>query len=304
MISIVIPVRDGGEGLRRVLEAIRGQEVDEEVEIVIVDSGSVDGSQELARSLGARVHEIAPEEFNHGATRNLGARLARGETIVFTVDDALPVGTCWLETLTAPLRDENHLAGTYSRQVAYEDAPSHQREYIDFRFGPNPRVQRAAGPEELTVATTLFSNVSSAIRSEVFERFPLAEDVMIAEDLEWCGRVLLAGHEVAYVPESVIRHSHRYTIGTVFRRYFDQGVAAKDTLLRGGRGSSRAVRGEGLRFVRGELGRMWRDGERGSIPRFLLYELTRYAGFLLGTRYRLIPMPLRRRWSRLPSYWS
>ncbi|HET8592797.1 MAG TPA: glycosyltransferase, partial [Solirubrobacterales bacterium] len=75
MISVVIPVRNGGEPMRRCLEAIRAQEVADEVEIVVVDSGSTDGTQELARSFGARVHEIEPHEFNHGATRNLGARL-------------------------------------------------------------------------------------------------------------------------------------------------------------------------------------------------------------------------------------
>jgi len=304
VISIVIPVRDGGAGLRRLLEAIRRQRVDDEVEIVVVDSGSTDGSQELARSFGARVHEIAPVEFNHGATRNLGAELARGETIVFTVDDALPVGERWLEALTTPLRAVNRLAGAYSRQIARDDAPAHQRYYVDFRFGPTARIQRAASPADLTVATTLFSNVSSAIRRSVLERFPLPDDVMIAEDLAWCGRVLLAGYEVAYVPESVVRHSHGYTLGSAFRRYFDQGVAAQDSMLREGRSSARALRGEGLRFVSNELRWLWRGGERRSIPYSVVYELTRYSGFQLGVRHRLIPLPLRRRLSRLPIYWD
>jgi rhamnosyltransferase len=304
VISIVIPVRDGGAGLRRLLEAVQGQKVDDEIEIVVIDSGSTDGSQELARSCGAQVHEIPPGEFNHGATRNLGAELARGETIVFTVDDALPVGERWLEALTAPLRDENRLAGTYSRQVAQDDAPPHQRYYVEFRFGPTARLQRAARPADLTVGTILFSNVSSAIRRSVLERFPLPDDVMIAEDLAWCGRVLLEGYEVAYVPESVVRHSHRYTLGGVFRRFFDQGVAAEHSVLGPGRSSARAVRGEGLRFVGNELRWMWRTGARRSVPYAVLYELTRYAAFKLGVHHRLIPLPLRRRLSRLPIYWD
>ena len=304
MISIVIPVKNGGEGLRSSLQAIRGQRVHDDVDVVVVDSGSTDGSQELARSFGARVHEISPTEFNHGATRNLGAQLAEGDTIVFTVDDALPVGQLWLEELTAPLRKQNRFAGTYSRQIAYDDAPPYQRHYIDYRFGPEARVQSATEPGELTVATTLFSNVSSAIRREVLERYPLPDDVMIGEDLEWCGRVLLAGYEVAYVPDSVVLHSHRYTNGALFRRYFDQGVAAEQTFHRGGRSSRRAVRGEGVRYAKDELAWLWHSGQRRSIPGALSFELTRYAGFRLGTRYRLLPLALRRRWSRLPTYWA
>ncbi|MGH2922414.1 MAG: glycosyltransferase family 2 protein, partial [Solirubrobacterales bacterium] len=82
MISVVIPVRNAGEDLRRCLEEIARQRTADEVEIVVVDSASTDGSAALARTLGARVHEIPVEEFDHGATRNLGAELARGETLV------------------------------------------------------------------------------------------------------------------------------------------------------------------------------------------------------------------------------
>ena len=304
MISVVIPVKNGGERLRRCLEAVLAQETDDEVEIVIVDSGSTDGTVELASSLGARVHEIPPGDFNHGATRNLGADLAAGEIVVFTVDDALPVGTGWLESLTAPLRAPGPLAGTYSRQVAYDDAPPHQRLYIEHRYGPEPRVQRAVSPAELTVANVLFSNVSSAIRTSVLAEHPFASDIVIAEDLEWCGRVLLAGHEVSYVPESVVRHSHTYTFGDTVKRYFDQGAAAERSFMVGDRSSPNSVRGEGLRYVRGELNWMWRNGERSAIPAALAHEAARFAGFQLGVHHRRLPRWLRRRMSRTAVYWS
>ena len=304
MISVVIPVKNGGEPMRRCLDAIRRQDVADEVEIVAVDSGSTDGTQDLVRSFGGRVHEIAPEEFNHGETRNLGARLAAGEIVVFTVDDALPVDDAWLERLTAPLRAENGLAGTYARQLAYESAPPHQRFYIEHRYGPEPRTQRASGPDELTVANVLFSNVSSAIRKPVLDEFPFASDIVIAEDLEWCARVLLAGYEVAYVPEAVVRHSHDYTLADALKRYFDQGAAAERSFMAGGRSSPGAVRGDGLRFVRSELAWLWRSGRHRAIPYTLAHEATRYAGFQLGVHHRRVPRWLRSRISRTSVYWS
>ena len=88
MISVVIPVKDGGADLARCLDAIATQVVDDEVEIVVVDSGSRDDSVAVAQSHGARVHEIPPSEFGHGRTRNLGAALARGDVLVFTSQDA------------------------------------------------------------------------------------------------------------------------------------------------------------------------------------------------------------------------
>ena len=122
MISVVIPVKDGGADLVRCLDAIARQEVDDEVEIVIVDSGSSDGSVEIARARGARVHEIPPEEFNHGRTRNLGAGLASGDVLAFTSQDAFAADERWLSRLVAPLRAGRAVAGVYGRQLPHEDA--------------------------------------------------------------------------------------------------------------------------------------------------------------------------------------
>jgi rhamnosyltransferase len=304
VISVVVPVKNGGDDLRRLLEAVRAQRTAEEVQVVVIDSGSSDGSAELAREQGAEVHAIAPGEFNHGRTRNLGVSLARGDTIIFTVQDALPVGETWLASLTAPLHDGPQLAGAYSRQLAREGAPPYQRYYIDYRYGPEPRVQAAASAEELTPGNTLFSNVASAIPRPILEQFPFAEDVVTGEDLEWCRRVLLAGHRVAYVPEAEVRHSHDYSAPDAFRRYFDQGVGAQRSFMGPDSSSPRAVRGEGTAFVRRELGWLRETGQARWIPRTLAHEAWRYLAFQAGRHHALVPPPLRRRLSATPSYWT
>ena len=104
MISVVIPVKNGGDDLVRCLEAIARQTADEDVEVVVVDSGSSDGSPRRAESLGARVHSIPASKFHHGRTRNVGAELARGDILVFTSQDAYAGGEHWLSELTAPLK--------------------------------------------------------------------------------------------------------------------------------------------------------------------------------------------------------
>src|SRR3954451_12236279 len=105
LISVLIPVRNGGDELVRCLDAINSQRIDEEYEVVIMDSGSTDGSVEVGRSRGARVHEIPASEFHHGRTRNELIGFARGEVIVWTSHDAYPDSDLWLERLTARLRD-------------------------------------------------------------------------------------------------------------------------------------------------------------------------------------------------------
>lgn len=303
MISIVIPVRNGGEDLARCLEGIARQCVDDQVEVVVVDSSSSDGSAELARARGARVHVIPAVEFNHGATRNLGGQLTRGETLVFTSQDAYAPSEDWLARLTAPLRDDDAVAGAYGRQLAHHDARPPERYFLDFLYGPTAREQRAGSVAELSMETTLFSNVTAAMRRQVWEEFPFVEDIIMSEDQEWSQRVLLAGMTIRYVPEAVVRHSHPYTMAQAFRRFFDSGVSAERSYLSGARPSVGVLRRQALRYARGEVAWLWRTGQARWLPYVVVYELAKFAGLALGTRHRRLPLWLKRRCTGVPSYW-
>jgi rhamnosyltransferase len=304
MISVVIPVKDGGGDLVRCLEAVRSQRVDEDVEIVVVDSGSTDGSVEQALRLGARVHEIPPEDFNHGRTRNLGVELARGETVVFTSQDAYAEDDDWLAWLVAPLRSGSDVAGVYGRHVALETASPPERYYWEFLYGPEPRTQRVDGLAEVNFETTHFSNVNSAIPRELLVRFPFAEDLIMSEDHEWSRRVLLAGYSVVYEPRAIVRHSHTYSIGGAFRRFFDSGVTADRSFLGETREARTHMRRASVRYARGEVEWLWRTGRRRWIPYATAYELAKLTGLQLGRRHRLLPVSVKRRLSSIPAYWT
>ena len=90
--TAVVPVKNGAEHLPALLAALRAQELPGGLEILVIDSGSADASARLAREAGAAVLEIPAASFDHGETRNLGAREARGEHVLFLSQDALPAG--------------------------------------------------------------------------------------------------------------------------------------------------------------------------------------------------------------------
>ena len=95
-------MRDGARDLDAVLAAVaRPARSTATVEVLVVDSGSRDGSRAIARRRGARVIEIAPEEFSHGGTRNLLMREAAGDHVAFLTQDAVPASDGWLATLLA-----------------------------------------------------------------------------------------------------------------------------------------------------------------------------------------------------------
>ena len=301
-VSLLILVRDGGEDLARCLAAVSRQRHEPAPELVVVDSGSRDGSVALARGFGARVIEIPAAEFDHGRTRNLAATRASGEVLVFLSQDAEPLGTNWLAALVARLASDDRVAGVYGRQLAREDAAPPERYFLDYLYGPNPRLQELGGAGELSMETTLFSNVNAAVRRDVWEEFPFAEDLIMSEDQEWARRVLLAGWRLAYEPAAAVRHSHPYTLGAAFRRFFDSGVSAERAYL-SDRAGAATLRGNALRYARGELRWLAQTGNRRWIPYAGVYELAKFAGLQLGRRHRLLGSRLSAGLSARPEWW-
>ena len=300
MISVVIPVKNGGGDLVRCLDGIARQQIDEEVEVVVVDSGSSDGSPEIARDAGAVVREIPAAEFGHGRTRNLGAKIARGDVLVFTSQDAVAADDRWLATLVGAARSAPDVAGAYGRQMPHPDARPPERFFLSFLYGSVPRVQRLGTGQDLTFEATLFSNVNAAIPRSVFERFPFRDDLTMSEDQEWSRRVLHAGNALVYEPLAAVNHSHAYTVRSAFRRFFDSGVSAEHSYVEGEE-SRTALRRAGSRYARDELGWLWRTGQPHWIPYTVVYELAKFAGLQLGLRHERLPRRLVTRLSGLPA---
>jgi rhamnosyltransferase len=289
VISVLIPVKNGGQEVVRCVEAVQRQAIDEEVELVAVDSGSTDGSPQRIRRLGVTVHEIPAEEFSHGGTRNLLRELARGDVLVYLTEDALPAADDWLATLVAALRSREDAAAAYGRQIPHPDASPSEQYFLGFLYGTEPRVQRARREDELTLETTMFSNANAAYHRDALEAHPFAEDVRWAEDQDFVRRVLLAGKTVVYEPRAGVIHSHAYTIRSAFHRFFDSGRAARHSYLSGGAPARGALSTALRRYAVGEIRWLWVEGHAASIPSAVVYELAKLLGMQLGIHADRLP---------------
>lgn len=214
LVSVLIPTKNGGVLFDEVLGAIRRQK-DVDVDLVVVDSGSRDETLDIAKAHDARIVRIAPETFNHGATRDLALREARADVAVLMTQDATAGDESMLARMAAAF-DDPAVGGAYVRQVARPDADVLTRRNLqmaltgrrqsEVRGLPSPEHWARLKPFERYMLCN-FDNVCSALRRESWESIPFGK-VAFAEDIVWSRKALMAGWKLAYVAESFVVHSH------------------------------------------------------------------------------------------------
>lgn len=223
-VTIVLPTLNGARDLERLLPALASQELDGGFELCAIDSESDDRTVELLERAGAHVERIARASFRHGLTRNQCARGARGEVLVFLSQDALPADVTFLAELVRPLAEDERAAGAYARILPHEDDdPLTKRTVLAApEASAEPRVYERLPETDASRAPHIdavhFNNVASAIRRDVFERFPFP-DVPFGEDLVWATRALERGSRIHFAPRAVVLHAHRYGMRSAYARY-------------------------------------------------------------------------------------
>lgn len=297
-VSVVIPVLNAAAHLPALREAFQAQKPVAPQEIILVDSGSTDGTRALAAAWpGARLIPLA--DFSHGRARNLGGREARGDLVVLMTQDALPTDEHWLANLLAPFADPQ-VAAVYSRQIPKPDAPPTERFFLHYHFPPGAPVRRVkTGSGPLTLQDVFFSNVSAAVRREMLLRFPFDETLIMSEDQQFSRDLIAAGYTVVYQPSSAVFHSHRYSLKTAFRRYFDSVYSLTVIFPEHGVGTSASL---GLQYVRQELIYILRHYP-WYLPYYGLYNLAKTMGTLAAHHAVSLPPWLLQKLSLHSYHW-
>jgi glycosyltransferase involved in cell wall biosynthesis len=303
-VTVAVPVRNGGPRLDLALGAVRAQSLDRPLELLVADSGSTDGSREVAQRHGATVVDIPRERFSHGGTRNLLARQAQGTHIAFITQDAVPGGERWLSTLLDGFRAGADVALVFGPYHPVPGAsPMVSRELAEW-FGSlspdgGPRIDRGlpSSDDADAMRHVFFTDANACVARDALDRVPF-RDVAYAEDQLLARDMLAAGYAKVYRPDAPVIHSHDYGSVELFKRSFDEwrglrevhGIAASGGPVAGALSLQRNVRDD-LRFMRGQ-------GARGAelvrgLGASVAYHCSRELGAVLGARAEKLPAGVR-----------
>ena len=214
-VSIIIRSFNEAWALRETLPALEAQDY-HNWELIVIDSGSTDGSVDLIRHARPRhLIQIRPSEYNPSRVMNHGMKLAAAEFGIFLNADATPQNPGWLRPLVLALQDER-TAAVFGRQVPRLNCQAVFAHDYERCFGPR---------RESTRWDHFFSMVSSGLRKDIWSQRGFLEKMQYSEDDEYTRWCRAQGYRVVYCPESVVMHSHNYTPDQAYKRSFGEAKA-------------------------------------------------------------------------------
>jgi glycosyltransferase involved in cell wall biosynthesis len=215
MVSIILRSFNEGWALRQTLPALQSQEY-RNWELIVIDSGSSDGSVELIRQARPQHFvQIQPQEYNPSRVMNHGMQLARAEFGIFLNADATPQGPNWLRPLARALEDPK-TAAVFGRQVPRPDCRAVYAHDYERCFG---------AARESEDWEHFFSMVSSGLRKDIWARRGFLEKMQYSEDDEYTRWCRAQGYRVVYCPASVVMHSHNYSPPQAYKRSYGEAKA-------------------------------------------------------------------------------
>lgn len=134
-ISIVVPVFNAGAHLEKLIASVRSQEYpQDQLEIIVVDDDSGDGTPALAEKLGARVLRNGARHIERG--KSIGLQAARHEFVLFLDADNYLVRPDWIREGMAALLEDASRVGAQSIRFHYSAADPAANRYCSL-FGIN-----------------------------------------------------------------------------------------------------------------------------------------------------------------------
>lgn len=271
-VSIIIRALNEAAHLPRLLDGVRKQTVQPD-EVILVDSGSTDGTVEIAEQAGLTISHIRPGDFTFGRALNQGCDLAKGEVLVFVSAHVYPTNSRWLERLIAPFADEE-VASVYGRQTGDERTSFSEQRLFETWF-PEKSEPRQTHP--------FCNNANCAIRKQSWEDVQYDESLPGLEDIAWATEIQSLGGALAYAADAAVVHVHEESFKQTLNRYRREALAHRSQRSARAMGARRAA-ALGLSHIVHDIVAAGRLGRFGAVPEIVSFRSAQFAGAYLGNR--------------------
>ena len=278
-VEIICPLYNAEDYILELDRNIKKQENVEISKISYILTESKDNTENILKEINANYTKLKKEEFSHSTARENVAIKSNSDILVFITQDIEIRNNNWLEKLVEPIIKGDAVAA-YSRQITkYNNIEKYTREC---NYPDKSSIKSKEDIEKYGLKTFFFSDAASAIKTEVFKelkgydgkKLPISEDMYIAY------KIIMAGYKIQYCADSIIYHSHKFTIKQIYERYKLTGQFFKENSYLDKYGTT----GSGAELAKYILKRIFQDHNFKLLFRYPFDMGARYIGMKVGKR--------------------
>ena len=216
-IDIICPLYNASTYIEKLHNSLLKQKQVNINKIRYVLTESKDNTEEYLINNKIDYRKIKKEEFSHSLTREKEALESTADIVVFITQDIVIEDELWLYNLTKDIDD--NIVASYSRQLTkYNNIEKYTRES---NYPDKDIIKSKDSINELGLKTFFFSDAASAINTKIFKKLngydnknlPISEDMYIAY------KIIMNGYKIKYCSNSVVYHSHNFTLKELYNRY-------------------------------------------------------------------------------------
>ncbi len=217
-IDIFCPLYNAEKYLKKLNNSVISQECQFRFNISYILTESSDRTEEILKEENCKYQKISKKSFSHSLVRENAARNSNADVIVFITQDVIINDKKWLINLVLPIVDKEASA-CYSRQISkLNNIEKYTRE---FNYPNKSLIKSSNNLKDLGLYTFFFSDASSAIDRKVFEKLKYYDNKNFSfnEDMYIAYKLIMNNYKICYCANSVVIHSHDFSLKEIFDRY-------------------------------------------------------------------------------------
>lgn len=229
-ISVIIRTYNEKKHIKDVLESLSKQTYTN-YEIIIVDSGSNDGTLEIINKYNIKLVSINKEDFNYSYASNIGIKKSTGDIVCFLSGHSVPVNKDYLEKMNKIFQDEK-IGGCYGEVIALSDGSITEKIFNNLGYLKSRLKNSKEGIIlETEIHPGIFSCSNASARKSLLIKYPFKEELgRGGEDVEVAYRIMENGYYIAKVADLLVRHSHGKKLLLFFKEYQNWKILYNDVL--------------------------------------------------------------------------
>ena len=216
-VSIVIRCLNEEKYIGRLLAGISEQDY-ENIEIVVVDSGSTDSTLDIVSKYPCTLVQIKPQDFSFGYALNVGCEAASGSILLFASAHVYPLYKDWVSLMVEPFTIDKKIDLVYGKQEG-DERTRYSEHRIFEKWFPAQSTMNQDHP--------FCNNANCAVRKSAWQKRPYDETLTGLEDLAWAKSAQEEGRRIAYQADASIAHIHEEKWKSVYNRYRREAIALR-----------------------------------------------------------------------------